>query len=378
MKDANYTYDVFISHAVEDKIPLANELAARLEQEGLKVWYSSNALRIGSSITQTIHEGLDNSRFGVVILSKTYLSKNWTIHEYFELMARHREGKKTILPILLDVTAMDLAEKNLTMADLFAVPAERGLDYIVKTLLSEIRQETSLTDSQAKTSKPIVKWAIAAILITLLTALAVLLLKKPDATTTPTQKELAHLVAEHVRLTQQKIDNYLAEIRARPNTKAALPEDVLRKWTAFKDTKSYYRNTYTFSNFSTTIQSKKNVNSALMLDVENLGPFNSYAFQNPIIYMQEAEDNDQSTVNYVFVNTQPITFVIEHAPVDSTGIHSIIVKYAANIRLAETELIFPTSANNIKRHTLNFKGFLPTERYQIARLNGSWSIKFME
>jgi hypothetical protein len=378
MKDANYTYDVFISHAVEDKIPLANELAARLEQEGLKVWYSSNALRIGSSITQTIHEGLDNSRFGVVILSKTYLSKNWTIHEYFELMARHREGKKTILPILLDVTAMDLAEKNLTMADLFAVPAERGLDYIVKTLLSEIRQETSLTDSQAKTSKPNLKWTIAALLLALVAALAVFLLKKPTAATMPRQDEVEQLVADHVRLTQQKVDNYLAEIRARPDTKAALQEDVLRKWTAFKDTKSYYRNTYTFSNFSTTMQSKKNVNSALMLDVENLGPFNSYAFQNPIVYMREGEENDQSTVNYVFVNTQPATFTIQQAPVDSLGIHSIIVKYDDNIRLAETQLNFPSSSSDLKRHTLNLKGFLPTERYQVFKQNGSWSLKYIE
>lgn len=378
MKDANYTYDVFISHAVEDKIPLANELAARLEQEGLKVWYSSNALRIGSSITQTIHEGLDNSRFGVVILSKTYLSKNWTIHEYFELMARHREGKKTILPILLDVTPIDLAEKNLTMADLFAVPAERGLDYIVKTLLNEIRQETSSTESPSTTSKPIVKWAIVTILITLVAALAVFLLKKPDTTTTPKQEELAQLVADHVRLTQQKVDNYLAEIRARPNTKAALPEDVLRKWTAFKDTKSYYRNTYTFSNFTTTIQSKRNVNNALMVDVENIGPFNSYAFQNPIIYMREAEDNDQSTVNYVFVNTQPAAFTIQQAPVDSSGIHSIIVKYNNNIRLAEAELSFPSPSNDLKRHTLNLKGFLPTERYQVFKQNGSWSLKYIE
>src|SRR5690606_5722960 len=141
--------------------------------------------------------------------------------------------------------------------------------------LNEIRQETSSTESPSTTSKPIVKWAIVTILITLVAALAVFLLKKPDTTTTPKQEELAQLVADHVRLTQQKVDNYLAEIRARPNTKAALPEDVLRKWTAFKDTKSYYRNTYTFSNFTTTIQSKRNVNNALMVDVENIGPFNS-------------------------------------------------------------------------------------------------------
>jgi hypothetical protein len=377
MKPANYTYDVFISHAVEDKIPLANELAARLEQEGLKVWYSSEALRVGSSITQTVHDGLDNSRYGIVILSKTYLSKNWTLREFFELLARHREGTKVILPVLLDVTPKDLAEKDLTMADLFAVRADRGIDHVVKTLLKEIRQETVPPTKQKNVWKNTLWWTFPAALITLAAVIALIVsLKKPAAT--PDQTELTLLVEEHIRQTQQKVDTYLAELRSRPSARAALPEEVLRKWTIFKDTKSYYRNSYAFSNFNSTVQSRKNVNAALQLDVEDLSPANTYTFTNPLIFMLEDESNSQPRVNYAFVNTQPVAYTIEPTPVDSMGTPRIRVRYSQNIRLAEAELIFPTASMDTKRHTLNIKGLRPTEQYQITRVKGSWLLKYIE
>jgi len=374
MKPASYTYDVFISHAVEDKIPLANELAARLEQHGLKVWYSSQALRIGSSITQTVHEGLDNSRFGIVILSKTYLSKSWTLREFFELLSRHREGTKVILPVLLDVTPKDLAEKDLTMADLFAVSADRGIDHVVNTLLNEIQQQP-VRPTKKISRRQTLRWVIPAALIIMLAATAAMMwLKQPTTNATPDQTEITRLVEEHARLTQQKVDNYLAQLRARPNTRAALPEEVLRKWTAFKDTKSYYRNSYMFSNFYTTVQSKKNVNNVLGMDVEDLDPANAYSFTSPLVFMREEENNGQPIVTYAFVNTQPVSFTIEQTPPDSAGVMQVIVRYTQHIRLAQTELVFPATLADTKRHTLELKGFLPTEQYQITGTKGSWKL----
>ncbi|NBW34663.1 MAG: TIR domain-containing protein [Cytophagia bacterium] len=61
-----YEYDAFISHAVEDKIPIANELCDRLEKAGLKIWYSGRELNAGDSISTTIGDGLNQSRFGIV------------------------------------------------------------------------------------------------------------------------------------------------------------------------------------------------------------------------------------------------------------------------------------------------------------------------
>ena len=70
-------YDVFISHASEDKkdiaVPLYNELSAR----GMRVWFDEATLQPGDSLTAKINDGLRNSRFGVVILSKMFFEKDW-------------------------------------------------------------------------------------------------------------------------------------------------------------------------------------------------------------------------------------------------------------------------------------------------------------
>ena len=135
-----YEYDAFISHAVEDKIPIANELCAKLERAGLRVWYSGKELGIGDSIEKTIEKGLHRSRYGIVIFSPTYLAKNWTIREFYTLLAKEIKEHKVILPVLYNVTLDELKNKDLLMADRFAVNADRGIDFVVDKLVQEIKK----------------------------------------------------------------------------------------------------------------------------------------------------------------------------------------------------------------------------------------------
>ena len=66
------TYDVFISHATEDKDEVVRPLAAALVEEDLRVWYDEFELRIGDSLRRKIDKGLSRSRFGVVVLSHSF------------------------------------------------------------------------------------------------------------------------------------------------------------------------------------------------------------------------------------------------------------------------------------------------------------------
>lgn len=140
MRQNRYEYDAFISHAVEDKIPIANELCARLEAAGLKIWYSGKELGVGDSIEKTIEKGLNRSRYGIVIFSPTYLAKNWTIREFYTLLAKEIEEHKVILPVLYNITLDELKNKDLVMADRFAANADKGLDVVVERLVREIKK----------------------------------------------------------------------------------------------------------------------------------------------------------------------------------------------------------------------------------------------
>ena len=69
-------WDVFISHASEDKEAIATPLAEALQANGLRVWYGDFSLRLGDSLRQSIDRGLARSRFGVVILSARFFEKH--------------------------------------------------------------------------------------------------------------------------------------------------------------------------------------------------------------------------------------------------------------------------------------------------------------
>lgn len=99
-------FDVFISHASEDKDNIARELSIMLERLGLSVWYDENTLMLGDSIRQRIDEGLKKSAYGVLILSKYFFEKHWTQKELAGLMALN----KKILPIWHNIGHTEVVE----------------------------------------------------------------------------------------------------------------------------------------------------------------------------------------------------------------------------------------------------------------------------
>jgi formylglycine-generating enzyme required for sulfatase activity len=132
-------WDVFISHASEDKEDVASPLAEALRREGLRVWYDEFTLRVGDSLLHSIDHGLANSRYGIVILSPHFFAKQWTQKELAGLAAREVSGEKVILPVWHNITAEQVREYSPTLADRVAVSSDRGLEHVVGELLRVIR-----------------------------------------------------------------------------------------------------------------------------------------------------------------------------------------------------------------------------------------------
>ena len=68
-------YDVFISHASEDKPGFVRLLADKLKERRIEVWYDEFSLQVGDSLRQSIDQGLAKSRYGIVILSHHFFQK---------------------------------------------------------------------------------------------------------------------------------------------------------------------------------------------------------------------------------------------------------------------------------------------------------------
>ena len=114
-------YDLFISHASEDKEDFVRPLAETLENLGVKVWYDEFTLKVGDSLRKSIDHGLAKSRFGTVILSSSFCSKNWTQYELDSMVAREMDGHKMILPIWHKVTKTDVINFSPALADKMAL-----------------------------------------------------------------------------------------------------------------------------------------------------------------------------------------------------------------------------------------------------------------
>jgi len=110
-------YDVFISHASEDKDSVVRPLAHALRDGGLEVWYDEFELKIGDSLRRKIDDGLAHSRFGIVVLSRSFISKGWTNYELDGLVTRAVDGSQVLLPIWHDITKQELVDYSPSLAD---------------------------------------------------------------------------------------------------------------------------------------------------------------------------------------------------------------------------------------------------------------------
>jgi formylglycine-generating enzyme required for sulfatase activity len=138
-------WDVFISHAWEDKEDIARPLAEALRRKGLRVWYDEFTLTLGDSLRRSIDRGLAQSRYGVVILSPNFFAKEWPQKELDGLAAREAPGEKVILPVWHNITADQVREYSPTLADRVAVSSDRGLEHVVGELLRVIKPASELT-----------------------------------------------------------------------------------------------------------------------------------------------------------------------------------------------------------------------------------------
>jgi hypothetical protein len=118
--DIEKEYDIFISHASEDKDAVVRPLAHALQDSGLKVWYDEFELRIGDSLRRKIDKGLANSRFGVVVLSQSFFAKGWTNYELDGLVTRAVSGEQVILPIWHNVSKQEVIQYSPSLADKLA------------------------------------------------------------------------------------------------------------------------------------------------------------------------------------------------------------------------------------------------------------------
>ncbi|GCL74915.1 toll/interleukin-1 receptor domain-containing protein [Paenibacillus naphthalenovorans] len=114
-------YDLFISHASEDKDNFVRPLALLLQRLSVSVWYDEFSLSLGDSLSGSIDKGLIDSKFGLVVLSKDFMIKKWPDYELRSLLSKELAYGKVILPIWHGINREDLLNFSPYLLDKFAV-----------------------------------------------------------------------------------------------------------------------------------------------------------------------------------------------------------------------------------------------------------------
>ena len=146
----DYLWDIFISYASEDKDAVALPLSEYLQEYGISVWIESEILQYGDNWRRKINEGLAKSRFGVVILSKSFFQKDWTRMELDALLSRERNGVKVVIPIWHKVSRYDVTDFSHILADRFAADTSTGLKKIASNIKCVVEYERKITIDNEK------------------------------------------------------------------------------------------------------------------------------------------------------------------------------------------------------------------------------------
>ena len=135
-------FDAFISHASEDKEYFVRPLCKKIVEFGAKIWYDEFTLKPGVSLSRSIEQGLKKSRFGLVVLSKSFFKKNWTEYELRALNAYEVSNPGIIIPIWHGVTLEEVRDFSPYLSDKLAIVTENKLiDDIVVEVLEVIRED---------------------------------------------------------------------------------------------------------------------------------------------------------------------------------------------------------------------------------------------
>jgi hypothetical protein len=128
-------FDVFVSHASEDKDGVVRPLSEALRERGLEIWFDEFELRIGDSLRRKIDAGIARSRFGIVVLSPAFFAKGRPQYELDGLVTMSVSGKQVLLPLWHGISKDEVMSQSPSLADKVAL---RTSDYSIAEIAEEI------------------------------------------------------------------------------------------------------------------------------------------------------------------------------------------------------------------------------------------------
>lgn len=107
--------NIFISFSGTAREKFAIKFLNFYKQYGLNCWYDQHELFWGDELKKTItQKGIETANYSILIINKTYLSRNWPCQEAIKLYEQLEIKRDSVIfPILLDITKEDVKNSQL-------------------------------------------------------------------------------------------------------------------------------------------------------------------------------------------------------------------------------------------------------------------------
>jgi hypothetical protein len=81
---------------------------------------------------------LRDARFGIVILSHAFFTKEWSQKELDGLAAKEVDGRKVILPVWHGLSKEAVLRYSPMLADRYASSSSKGIEQVIRDILAAI------------------------------------------------------------------------------------------------------------------------------------------------------------------------------------------------------------------------------------------------
>lgn len=131
-------FQCFVSYASEDR-DFVQQLVGALSARKISVWWDRGQITLGDRLSVKIDEGLSQSRYGLVIVSSSFVKKQWTNAEIRSLLNRAvGRGQKVILPVLVGMSHSQFADTYPLLADIVSTTYSGDIDELVVEIMQAI------------------------------------------------------------------------------------------------------------------------------------------------------------------------------------------------------------------------------------------------
>lgn len=364
----SYRYNIFISHAIEDRHEVTDALCAQLEEAGIRVWYSGRHIGLGRHLNNEImEEAIPNSHYCVAIVSQNFLESEWTRKELDAF--RKRDGGETILPVLHNLSAEEVSEKIPKLMDHFAVSTSKGLDKVVLAIAKEVKTST--------VNRPGLKLINVSFAIILLAALSwagynYLVYKNRESVLTGLRKQVAARVE---KFHGDIVDEHLEEIQQVGGISTTIDKlSIFFRGITAKPL--HERNDFMLTTPNERIKHKKNV-EPLGFPVQTVAPMRAFGFTARDTYLLKFKTNRDTSeydFEYVFVNKANPVLHFKHETLLGDSMASLTVVYDENLRYVKTKIFCSPKRPDMRYTECSMKGLKPSEEFHFRKEGHVWKL----